>query len=240
MPLAPSPSHTSRTTGVVLVVDAEDVLVALGGGQLGDDVQLHGGPAADCVEQVRGLRADLVVLRLGHGGLTPVRLLRSGSTVGVLTLGPTSSAARRIALLDAGADDHLDEPYDLGELAARLRALLRRCWSPRPALRVLTPGPELVVDPTAREVRRGGRQVHLTGTELRLLDELIGNPGVLLSHGDLLARVWGEGYRDEVQYVRVYIGQLRRKLGDDASAPHLVQTVPGVGYRWIAPTRVAS
>ena len=243
MQLAPSHSPTTAGTaaaGVVLVVDAPDVLSSLRDGLLGGDVQLQGTSMARCMEQVRDVGADVALLRLGLDGAAPVRHLRAGSSIGLLTIGPASSAAHRAGLLDAGADGHLDEPCDPGELAARLRALLRRC-NPRPrALRVLAPGPDLVVDPTAREVRRGGRQVHLTGTELRLLEELIGNPGVLLSHEELLGRVWGEGYRDEVHYVRVYVGQLRRKLGDDARAPHLVQTVAGVGYRWIAPTSLAA
>lgn len=228
------------STGVVLVVDAADGLSALRDSPVVDDVEFHSCDSEDAVARAHDLGADVVLLRIGAQGLAPVRRLRGASDVGLLTLGAATSARGRAATLDAGADDHLDDPYDLCELSARLRALLRRCAGHRRPLQVHGPGPELVVDTVAREVRRGGRQVHLTGTELRLLETLIGSPGILLSHEDLLARVWGEGYHDEVHYVRVYVGQLRRKLGDDASAPHLVQTVPGVGYRWIAATSVAS
>lgn len=239
-PGVPIPGVGPATTGVVLVVDADDELSALRDTPLADDVEFHSCDSDHAADRARHLGVDVVLLRIGAQGLAPVRRLRGVSDVGLLTVGAAASARARAATLDAGADDHLDDPYDLCELSARLRALLRRCSARRRALQVHGPGPELVVDTVAREVRRGGRQVHLTGTELRLLETLIGSPGILLSHEDLLAQVWGEGYHDEVHYVRVYVGQLRRKLGDDANAPHLVQTVPGVGYRWIATTSVAS
>jgi two-component system, OmpR family, KDP operon response regulator KdpE len=166
-------------------------------------------------------------------GIGLLRRLRSVSTTGIITLGATARVEECIQALEAGADDHLSPPFDLGELVARIWAVHRRTAPPsRPLLATEAEQP-LLIDLTRHEVIRAGRRLHLTSTELRLLELLVGQAGVLLTHEVLLRHVWGEGYRTESNYLRVYVAQLRKKLGDEAHAPRLIETTPGVGYRWI-------
>jgi two-component system KDP operon response regulator KdpE len=118
------------------------------------------------------------------------------------------------------------------ELLARARVVLRRKASEEPASPILRFG-DLVVDLGKQLVTRAGQTVHLTPTEYGLLEAMASNPGKLLTHQWLLRRVWGQGYGTETTYLRTYVRALRRKLGDDAAAPELILTEPGVGYRWV-------
>jgi two-component system KDP operon response regulator KdpE len=118
------------------------------------------------------------------------------------------------------------------ELLARARATIRRVQPEEPAAPVLRFG-ELEVDLAKRLVTQSGEAVHLTPTEYALIEAMATNPGKLLTHQWLLRRVWGQGYGTETTYLRTYVRALRRKLGDDASAPDLIVTEPGVGYRWV-------
>ncbi len=181
-------------------------------------------------------RPDLVFLDLGLpdlDGTEVIGRLRGFSDVPVIVLSVREGQQDKVAALDAGADDYVTKPFAMQELLARLRAALRRAGDPaevQPAL--LRYGP-LEVDLTKRLVTRDGATVHLTPTELRLLEAMVTQPGKLLTHAWLLGRVWGPGYAVESHYLRVYVRQLRQKLGDDATQPHLIVTEPGVGYRWI-------
>jgi two-component system, OmpR family, KDP operon response regulator KdpE len=138
----------------------------------------------------------------------------------------------KVAALDAGADDYVTKPFGMEEVLARLRAALRRSPADQAEPAILTFG-SLVVDLGRRLVTLDGERIHLTKTEYALLEALVTNPGKLLTHQWLLRRVWGPGYANESHYLRVYIRAIRRKLGDDATAPRLILTEPGVGYRWI-------
>ena len=178
---------------------------------------------------------DLMLLDLGLpdlDGTEVIRRVRSFSDVPIIVLSVRDRQGDKVAALDAGADDYVSKPFGMEELLARLRAALRRrgAAEERPTL---TFG-ELIVDLARRLVTLRGERVHLTRTEYALLEALVSEPGKLLTHGWLLRRVWGPGYADESQYLRVYVRALRRKLGDDAAAPSLILTEPGVGYRWIA------
>jgi len=150
----------------------------------------------------------------------------------VIMLTARDALEDRVAALDAGADDYLSKPFGIEELLARIRATLRRSRSSEPRPAVLRFG-ELEIDLERRLVRRAGEAIHVTPTEYSLLEAMVTNPGKLLTHQWLLRQVWGRGYGEESNYLRVYVRQLRRKLGDSAAAPVYVATEPGVGYRWV-------
>ena len=180
-------------------------------------------------------RVDVVLLDLGLpdlDGVEALRRMRSFSDVPVVVLTARDRQHDKIEALDAGADDYVTKPFDVEELLARVRAVLRRVpqASSTPAV-VQVDG--LEIDLVRKQVRLDGEVVHLTKTELALLEQLATQPGKLLTHEYLLRQVWGRGYGSESNYLRVYVGQLRRKLGDDAANPRLIVTEPGIGYRWI-------
>ena len=181
-------------------------------------------------------RPDIVLLDLGLPGIDGIETLtrlRTFTDVPVIVLTARERAADKVAALDAGADDYVTKPFDTDELLARVRAALRRVphTDTRPTV-VHCDGIE--IDLLQRRVRVGTESVHLTRTELALLEVLVRNPGKLLAHDYLLRQVWGQGYGTQSNYLRVYVRQLRKKLGDDAANPRLILTEPGIGYRWIA------
>jgi two-component system KDP operon response regulator KdpE len=187
------------------------------------------------IVEVADDRPDVVLLDLGLpdlDGIEALRRIRSFSDVPVVVLTARDRQQDKIEALDAGADDYVTKPFDMAELLARLRAVLRRVPQ-SPAAPAVVEVEGLRVDLARRQVRLDGDAVHLTKTELALLEELASQPGKLLTHEYLLRKVWGRGYGSESNYLRVYVGQLRRKLGDDASNPRLIVTEPGIGYRWI-------
>ncbi|TIC86577.1 response regulator transcription factor [Nocardioides sp. GY 10127] len=182
---------------------------------------------------------EVVVLDLwlpDTDGLTLVRTLRTWSSVPVLILSGVSDQARRVAVLEAGADDFLQKPFGLDELVARLRALLRRTQtSGDDELQRSRQFGSLEVDLASRAVSREGEALHLTPTEWRLLEALVTNPGKLLTHRWLLHTVWDAGHGDETRAaLRAHLRSLRAKIGDDATSPIFVATESGAGYRWIA------
>ena len=181
---------------------------------------------------------DVVLLDLGLPGLDGIdalRRIRSFSTVPVVVLTARDRQSDKVSALDAGADDYVTKPFDTEELLARVRAVLRRVPHAHTRPPVIAVD-DLEIDLVLRQVRRGGEPVHLTRTELALLEQLATNPGKLLTHEYLLRQVWGRGYGSESNYLRVYVGQLRQKLGDDATNPRLILPEPGIGYRWLPET----
>jgi two-component system KDP operon response regulator KdpE len=194
------------------------------------DTAPNGETALDALAKVN---VDLVILDLGLPGIDGqevITRLRSWSEVPIVVLSVRESQQEKVAALDAGADDFVTKPFAMEELLARIRAVGRRSVGEAvpPVLRF----GELEVDLGRQAVKRNGELVHLTPTEYRLLEAIASQPGKLLTHGWLLQKVWGPGYGTESHYVRVYIQQLRRKLGDDPARPALIITEPGLGYRW--------
>jgi two-component system KDP operon response regulator KdpE len=189
----------------------------------------------DAIVLVADRRPDVVLLDLGLpdiDGIEALRRMRSFSDVPVVVLTARDRQADKIAALDAGADDYVTKPFDIEELLARVRAVLRRVPHAEAGAAVIQID-DLEIDLALRQVRLAGVVVHLTKTELSLLEQLVTHPGKLLTHEYLLRQVWGQGYGSESNYLRVYVGQLRRKLLDDAANPGLIVTEPGIGYRWI-------
>jgi two-component system KDP operon response regulator KdpE len=178
-------------------------------------------------------RPDLVVLDLGLPDMDGVEVLaglRPWFPGPVLVLSARSDSHDKIDALDAGADDYVSKPFDMGEFLARLRALLRR-GTPE-AVEPVVRTDHLVIDLAAKQVMVDGTVVRLTPTEWALLSELVRSPGRLVSQRQLLQTVWGPAYEKETHYLRVYMAQLRRKLEKDPGRPRYLHTEPGMGYRF--------
>jgi two-component system KDP operon response regulator KdpE len=183
-----------------------------------------------------GLRKpDLLILDLGlpdGNGIDLIRDLRGWSDVPVLILSARSQENDKIAALDAGADDYLTKPFSVGELRARVRALLRRRARCGEAASPVIEFGDVAVDLSRRLVFRAGEAVHLTPIEYRLLSTLLGHPGKVLTQRNLLREIWGPSYVESSHYLRVYVGHLRQKLEVDPTQPRHFLTETGVGYRF--------
>lgn len=178
---------------------------------------------------------DLVILDLampGMDGFEVCRQLREWTRIPVLVLSVREGEEDKIQALDLGADDYLTKPFSLGELLARLRALLRRAGAgEEPEAPSFTAG-DLFVDFAHRKVTLAGTELHLTPIEYDLLRTLVLNPERVLTHRQLLTRVWGAEYADDTHTLRVHIANLRNKIEPDPSRPRFIQTEPRVGYRF--------
>lgn len=180
-------------------------------------------------------KPDLLILDLGlpdGNGIDLIRDLRSWSDVPVLILSARSQETDKIDALDAGADDYLTKPFSVGELRARVRALLRRRARSGEAASPLVEFGDVAVDFSRRAVTRAGAPVHLTPIEYRLLCTLLAQPGKVLTQRNLLREIWGPSYIESSHYLRVYVGHLRQKLELDPTRPEHFLTETGVGYRF--------
>jgi two-component system KDP operon response regulator KdpE len=181
---------------------------------------------------------DLVILDLGLpdlDGKDVIGRIREWSNLPILILSVRQAEAEKIAALDAGASDYVVKPFGVGELMARVRALLRTAGGPsgqkeQPALVIVG---DLAIDLARHEVRLSGEPVKLTRKEFELLSVLARNTGRILTHGQLLRDVWGKAHEHDTQYLRVFVSQLRRKLNDDPASPRFILNEPGVGYRML-------
>lgn len=174
---------------------------------------------------------DVMVLDLvmpGVDGFEVLRQTRTWSQLPVLVLSARGQERDKVAALDVGADDYLTKPFGMDELLARLRAVLRRAGAPTQPHGTVG---DVTVDLTRHVVRKAGVEVHLTPTEYDLLRVLISNPDKVLTHRQLLERVWGSYATENSRQLRVYVNYLRRKLEDDPTHPVFLVTEPGVGYR---------
>ena len=234
----PAPTLPTAAGPVVLVIEDEPPIRRF----LRPSLASHGYRVVEAETGEDGLiqaatrQPDLVVLDLGLpdlDGIEVIRRLREWATVPIIVLSARGGESDKVAALDAGADDYVTKPFGMEELLARGRAAMRRKQPEEPAVPVQRFG-GLEVDLGRRLVSRDGEPIHLTPTEYGLLEAFVTNPGKLLTHQWLLRKVWGQGYGTETTYLRTYVRALRKKLGDDAQAPDLIVTEPGVGYRWVA------
>jgi two-component system KDP operon response regulator KdpE len=189
----------------------------------------------EALGSVRTFDPDLMVLDLNLpevDGLEVCRRVRAWSAVPILVLSVREEEADKVAALDLGADDYLTKPFGVDELMARVRALLRRTGQGSPGPLRFTDG-TLDIDLSSHTIARSGVEVRLTKTEWSLVEALAQHPGKLLTHSWLLDRVWGAGYEGDVDVLRVFISQLRRKIEEDPRRPRIIVTDPGIGYRWL-------
>ena len=176
---------------------------------------------------------DVIVLDLGLpdlDGTEVLATLRPAYAGPVLVLSARADSQDKVHALDAGADDYVTKPFDMSELLARLRAVLRR--GPGEAAGSVVTTDHFTVDLADRRVTVDGAPVRLTPTEWALLEPLVRRPGRLIGQRQLLQTVWGPAYEKETHYLRVYLAQLRRKLEPDPAHPRYLRTEPGMGYRF--------
>jgi two-component system KDP operon response regulator KdpE len=179
--------------------------------------------------------ADIVVLDLGLpdlDGREVLQELRQWSRVPVIMLTVRSGEEEKVALLDAGANDYVTKPFGIGELMARLRALLRNAVPADPVAPTYDDG-NLRIDIARREVHLQGEPVALTRKEFALLSILASHPDRLITQPQLLREMWGPTHTEDAHYLRVLVAKLRQKLGDAAAAPRYIITEPGVGLKFV-------
>jgi two-component system KDP operon response regulator KdpE len=181
-------------------------------------------------------KPDLAVLDLGlpdEDGVAFIREVRTFSTMPILVLSARNDETDKIGALDAGADDYLTKPFGVGELSARLRAMLRRAVRTPESEATIVRFGGVSVDLPNRSVMRDGAAVHLTPVEFRLLAHLVAHPGKVLTHRQLLREVWGPSHVEHSHYLRIYMANLRRKLEADPARPRHLVTETGIGYRFV-------
>jgi len=192
----------------------------------------------EALEVAARVLPDVIVLDVampGMDGIEVCRKLREWADTPIIILSVKEDEKIKVRALDEGADDYITKPFSLEELLARVRVALRHAAGAPAAARILFTAAGLEVDMTRRIVHLRGELVKLTRTEYELLAYLIDNIGKVLSHNEILQNVWGPEYGGESEYVRVFIGQLRRKIEDDPSNPQFIVTVPRIGYRFVNP-----
>ena len=220
--------------GTILVVEDEQSIASLVRTYLERDgfQVVHVRSGEDALTELPRHPIRLIVLDIGLPGIDGFevcRRVRAKDRTPIIMLTARDDEVDRVAGLEVGADDYVPKPFSPRELAARVKAVLRRA-EPQAEASLIVLGP-IVLDAAARETRVDGREVELTAKEFDLLRHLMENPGVVLSREVLLDRVWGITYPGETRTVDVHVGQLRKKLG----LPDAIRTVRGVGYKAVAP-----
>lgn len=189
--------------------------------------------AAQALKETAQAKPDLMILDLGlpdQDGIEVIKQVRATGPLPIIVLSVRNDEPGKVAALDAGADDYMVKPFGVEELLARVRAALRHRLQQQglgPVFRMR----ELAIDFMAHRVTIGEAEVKLSKREFALLRLLAEHAGKVMTHRQLLSAVWGEAHRDDVEYLRVYVRQLRAKLGDDPADPRFIETEPGVGYR---------
>jgi DNA-binding response OmpR family regulator len=227
---------------ILVVDDAPEVVDSV---RLGFAIQwrevdlLSAGTGKEALDLVEQESPDLVLLDVGlpdMDGFKVLEEIRFFSDVPVVMLTARDDTIDKVRGLELGADDYVTKPFNHLELLARVKAVLRRLDMPAPKSRAPSfKSGDMEMDFASQEVRVKGETIKLTPTEYKLLYHVVRNAGHTLTHGTLLAKVWGREYRDEVDYLRVYVRRLRDKLGDDPEQPRYIRTERGVGYRFLRP-----
>ena len=221
---------------VLLVEDEKEIRRFVRSALLGEGCQVREAETmAQGLQEAANIKPQLVMLDLGlpdGDGVDFVQRLRTWSQVPVLVVSARSTEHDKILVLDAGADDYLTKPFSVGELLARVRALLRRSRADNELSAPVVQFGSVEVDLARRLVSKAQQPVHLTAMEFKLLSVLLANAGRVLTHRHLLREVWGGAHNDHNHYLRIYVAHLRQKLEDDPTQPVYLQTEIGVGYRF--------
>src|SRR2546425_5785747 len=191
----------------------------------------------EALKRMRGDRVDLLILDMnmpGMSGIETCRTIRSTSDVSIIMLTVRDAESDKVEALDAGADDYMTKPFGSPELLARIRAALRRSPQLSTDLQVVR-FDDVEINFNLRRIVVGNREARLTPKEFDLLQYMVTHPNVPIPHTKLLQSVWGPDYGDEVEYLRVFINQLRKKIEKNPSAPKYLLTEPWVGYRFNLP-----
>jgi two-component system KDP operon response regulator KdpE len=195
------------------------------------------GSVAEALDAIARIQPGVILLDLGlpdGDGLTVLRTLPAETRPPVIVLSARGQEGDKVTALDAGAEDYLTKPFGASELLARIRVVLRRVGD-APTPDIIEVGP-IKIDQPRHTVTVSGHEVHLTPIEFRLLLELARQPGRVLTHRQLLREIWGPNAVEEVHYLRVHMGALRRKIEADPARPQWLLTEAGVGYRLREPT----
>jgi DNA-binding response OmpR family regulator len=227
-----------NTNPLVLAVDDEPGILRLIKLELSTQgyrvVTANGGEEAlSTAEEQRPDIALLDIVMPEMSGLELMAKLRERSSLPIILLTAKGGEADKVRGLEMGADDYIAKPFSPDELSARVRAVLRRAVNGAAVEPVVTAGP-IAVDLNRRLVKRNGELVSLTRTEWMLLQHLASSPGKVMLNAELLTKVWGPEYRGDLQYLRVWISRLRKKLETDASQPSIIKTFQGIGYMFVA------
>lgn len=222
------------TEPLVLVADDETritKLVSLALREQGFRVVTAGG-GQEAIDMAEQYRPDVIVLDIvmpDLDGIEVMRELQGRRPVPIILLTAKGSTSEKAQGLDLGADDYIAKPFHPDELAARIRAVMRRSTGASPSVGIIA-FDDVEIDLDRRMVRRGGELVQFSRTEWLLLQHLASNAGKVVLHTELLTKVWGPEYRDDLQYLRVWISRVRRKLGAPAGEPGRIKTLQGIGY----------
>lgn len=234
----PSPRAATEAIQAVLVIDDEPQIRRVVKNALeGESLRvIEATTAREGVDFAAAEQPSLIVLDLGlpdRDGIQVCRDLRAFTKVPIIILSARHQEREIIALLDAGADDYITKPFGTAEFQARVRAQLRRAREKPTAEESATVMfGDLSIDVARRSVHKAGEAIHLTPTEWDLLRAFVSHADQTLTHQQLFQAVWGNVEGDAQQYLRVYVGQLRRKIESDAVRPQFIKTEPSVGYRF--------
>ena len=228
---------------LILVVDDEPAIVRLTRAKLQADgyAVITADRGAAALDLLDDERPDLVILDLmmpEMDGFETLRKMRAFTSTPVIMLTARGSDADKLRGFESGVDDYITKPFNPDELSARVAAVLRRTAGAKPTLnQTVLRYPNVEIDLERRIVTVAGEEVRLSRTEWELLSHLGANAGKVMMHGELLSRIWGPEFRDEVHYLRTWVSRIRAKLEPEgaSSSQHLIQTFPGIGYRLESP-----